>query len=158
MLTIRARQILFFSILLLGFFIGVKITNYWISKGDLDKDIVILLTSVFFVMFSAGIYFIASMDKLSEGFWDIDPSLKCMGGAYMYTGDSDYARKCQAMASTPEGKCAIDATSCGEKGIIGRPGLGFEYTPLSDDNYHNARCDGGENCRCGQVDMKPWNI
>ena len=158
MLTIKARQILFFSLLLLGFFIGFKLVNYWISKGTMDKDIVLSISSLFFVMFSIAIYYIASLDKMKESFWEISPELKCGSSDYFWQGDSQFSKQCRALASTPEGKCALDSTSCNDKALLGRPGLGFVYTPISNGEYKNERCENLKSCNCGQDSQKPWQI
>jgi hypothetical protein len=85
--------------------------------------------------------------QCSEKFWDVSDYAKCRGGSYMWQGDSSEAKMCQALASTPEGRCAISSYNC-PKGYNGIPKLPFEYTPLTNDEWRNERCDNNPKCPC----------
>ena len=69
----------------------------------------------------------------------------CRGGAYTWQGDSHRAKSCRELASTPEGLAQIRRYECGA-GFTGMPGCGFRFTPMSDGNWKNQRCDSPSGC------------
>jgi len=77
--------------------------------------------------------------------WGITPAKLCAGGPYMWQGNSHNAKMCREMASTQEGRDEISRYECGA-GYIGMPKNNFRFTPISNDYWKNARCDGSPSC------------
>lgn len=75
----------------------------------------------------------------------ITPAKLCSGGPYMWQGNSPIAKMCREMASTQKGRDEISRYECGT-GYIGMPGDNFRSTPVSNDCWKNARCDGSTSC------------
>jgi hypothetical protein len=142
----KNKEILFFVLVFLLFFISVKVTMY---KGmpNVNKEYVYIGVGLAYALILASLYFALKVD--SEGFWDITPGAMCKGGMYMMQGDSEEAKMCRQMAETPEGRCAIASYNCA-KGLNGVPSREFVHTNLSDDNYQNTSCDKGATCGCSE--------
>ena len=133
------RQIIFFSLIFLIYFLSVKAGEYWIANSEnLNKDLSCIVVGLGYTTIIVGLYFLAKLDPSSEGFWDITPAATCKGGSYMWQGDSPSAKVCQELASTSDGRAMIGSYNC-PKGQIGVPHIPFEYTPLSDDNWQDQR-------------------
>ena len=65
----------------------------------------------------------------------ITPAKLCMGGDYMYSGNSWRSKMCRELLQTnhtPYGCC---------KGYNGQRAQSFVYTPLSNSQWKNERCD-----------------
>lgn len=142
------REVLFFILTFLLFYLAVSVANYWfkhMQKGNLQ--VIYLLVGAVFTLLLVVVYYLATLNKTSEGFWDITPAATCRGGPYMWQGDSENAKMCRKMAETKEGECEIAAYNC-PTGYNGIPRIPFVYTPLSNDNWQNERCENRPNCPC----------
>lgn len=144
-----ARRAIFFVLIFVLFFIGYKGIEF--SKGYLPWpiDMVYLLVGAIFTLIIVGIFYLAKMDKTTstENFWDVSLGAQCRGGPYFWDPESELGKKCLEMASTPAGRCELASYNC-PTGFNGLPSLPFEYTPSSDDTWHNERCDKKPNCGC----------
>lgn len=145
-MDIHTRRTMFFTLVFLIFFLVVKLQGYWMDGDNYDPTVTSILIGCIYTLIIIILYYIAGLN-CSEGFWDVTPSAKCKGGSYMWQGDSETAKMCRELDSTPEGKCQIGAYNCA-KGFNGVPRLPFVYSHLSDDQYRNERCVDKESCGC----------
>lgn len=65
----------------------------------------------------------------------------CRGGAYLYQGDSEEAKYCRSLYENPEGQEKLCRFSCGKDQHNGYPIGNFQYSPLSNSQWKNERCD-----------------
>lgn len=151
MIKRSVREILFFVLMGLLFYLFVKLANLWKDKaqvGKLAEDGIYFVVGVVFSLLMAGIFLFSNLDRSSENFWDVSPAAQCKGGNwYNWQGDSDEAKMCRDLASSDEGRCAIASYSC-PTGFIGTPKIPYYYSPLSDDNWQNQRCMNMPECGC----------
>jgi hypothetical protein len=140
------REIIFFVLIFLLFFLTVKLGEYWVKKSDIDHQIAYIILGIAYTALVVGIFFLSKLeDNSNEKFWDITPAAYCKGGPYFWQGDSEVSKMCRKLASTPEGRVLISGYNC-PSGYVGQPGLPFNYTPLSDDNWENERCEDRKEC------------
>jgi hypothetical protein len=132
------RQIIFFILIFLMFFLFVKIGQFWLSQGSMNADLAFTIVGLAYTCVMVALYYLAKLNSYSEGFWDITPAALCKGGAYMHQGDSETAKMCQEMAKSVDGRAAISSYNC-PTGFTGVPRVPFEYSPLSDDNWQDER-------------------
>lgn len=111
----------------------------------LNRNTGLMITGIIFTLIVIGFYSVAKLQCSAEGFWDISPFAKCKGTNYMWQGDSDEAKYCRELADTTEGRIGISSYNC-PKGYNGQPNLPFQYTPISNDEWNNERCDGAQPC------------
>jgi hypothetical protein len=142
----KKREVIYFALLFLLFFLAVKLINFWKDKVDLNIDIIIIIVGIIYVSITVGIFFLAKLQTTNEKFWDVNDYAKCKGGPYFWQGDSENSKRCRELASTPEGRIGISGYNC-PVGYVGQPGLPFYYTPLSDDSWKNERCDERSTCK-----------
>jgi len=137
-----SRELIFFALLFLIFFLSVKTGKFWTTSGNApSEDVVYLLIGISYMCIMIGIFHLANLSKSpSEPFWDISPAAKCKGGKYMWQGSSAAAVKCRELADSPQGRAMISAYNCA-KGFIGVPKKPFQYTALSDDNWQDKRTE-----------------
>lgn len=149
-----SREILFFVLVFLLFYLCVKIMLWWIQTKNsyIPQTIVYLLTSVVYTLLIVGVYFLSKIGDASENFWDVSPAAMCKGGPYMWQGDSDTAKMCREMAKNTDGRCAIASYNC-PTGFIGTPKIPFYYSPLSGDSWKNERCTHTQPCSCSGEDL-----
>jgi hypothetical protein len=135
-----SRQLIFFALIFLMFFLFLRLSKFWLARNsNLNEDIIDIFTSIGYTCIIVALYYLAKLNTdNSEKFWDVSPGARCKGGAYMWQGDSQEAKMCRALASTPEGRIDISAYNC-PVGYNGIPKIPFEYTPLSNDNWQNER-------------------
>lgn len=139
-----SRQLIFFILLFLIFFLTMKTGNMWsrsenaASENAASEDTICIVVGMCFTVCIISIYYLAKLDKTHEKFWDVSPAARCKGGKYMWQGSSPEAVRCRALADTPQGREMISAYNC-PKGFIGVPKAPFAYTALSDDNWQNNR-------------------
>lgn len=140
-------ETVFFILIFCLFCLSVKVVEMWAPKLG-NQTIAIMLVGLIFTLVVVVAYVLAGLHKpSSEHFWDITPAATCQGGKYHWQGSSEQAQMCRAMASTPEGRCAISSYNC-PTGTIGTPKIPFEYTPLSNDQWTNERCNKDEKLTC----------
>ena len=148
-----SRQIIFFLIFFLLIFLGVKAMKFWAMKmPDYNTDLITIIVGIIVTLFMVILYKVGKIcpnsSGASEGFWDVSLAAKCKGGPFFWEGgDSELSEECRKMAETSEGRCALSSYNC-PKGFIGTPKTPFLYTPLSDDNWNNERCDDTPTCPC----------
>lgn len=147
-------EIIFFIIMFLLFFLTMKLNEFWIKKGgNLHPNLSYMITGLLFTLLMLAIWYLAKLNgSSSEGFWDISAGAKCKGGPYMWQGDSETAMMCKEMASTPEGRCEISSYNC-PTGYTGTPKAPFVYSPLSNDEWQNERCENRPTCPCKDVGL-----
>lgn len=141
------REVLFFILVFLLFFIVSKACCRHIQTNlNINRNISFLVFGAIYTVVIIFCYWVAQLFcSNSEGFWDVSPFAKCKGTQYMWQGDSAEAKLCREMADTTEGRIGISSYNC-PKGYNGQPSLPFYYTPLSDDNYENERCENKPQC------------
>jgi hypothetical protein len=139
MMKRSSRQLIFFILLFLIFFLSVKGGKMWsITENAPREDTIYIVVGLCFTVCMVSIYYLAKLDKTHEKFWDVSPAARCKGGKYMWQGSSPDAVRCRALADSPQGRAMISAYNC-PKGFIGIPKTPFQYTALSDDNWQDAR-------------------
>lgn len=146
------REILFFLSLFLLFYIAVDMGGKCLGYFP-NRESCYLSIGVVYTLCAVLLYFIAKLDcKNSEGFWNVSPYALCKGGPYMWQGDSDQAKMCRGLSESVEGRAGISSYNC-SKGYNGQPMLPFDYTPLSDASWQNARCEDKPECGCKDVGL-----
>jgi hypothetical protein len=138
------REVIYFVLIFLVFFLSVKLAQFWIEKSSMNSDMAYMIVGVVYTLVIIALFFLAKLQS-NEGFWDVSDAAKCKGGAYFWQGDSPTSKMCRELASTPEGMVAISGYNC-PSGYVGQPGLPFYYSPLSDDNWKNERCENIPDC------------
>lgn len=151
MIKKSTRELIFFVLIFLLFFLLVKLSKYWENKTGMREDLSLILGGLVFTLLIVSIFFIAKLQP-KENFWDITPPATCAGGPYFWQGNDENSKMCRKLASTPEGMIAISSYNC-PTGYVGRPGLPFYYSPLSDDNWQNERCEDRPTCKGVDVGM-----
>lgn len=141
------KQLIFFVMIFCTIFLILKLSEYWKEQINLNTDITQLLISLLCTFVIISLYYITPLTQSSEKFWDVSEYAKCRGGSYMWQGESSEAKLCQDLANTPEGRCGISSYNC-PVGYNGIPKLPFEYTPLTNDEWENERCDKKPKCPC----------
>lgn len=145
------REIIYFVLLFLIFFLSLKLLEFWNTKIEINKDVSYILVGIIYTLVMVGLFYLAKM-QTNEPFWDVSDAAKCKGGPYFWQGDSENSKMCRELASTPEGMVAISGYNC-PVGYVGQPGLPFYYSPLSDDNWKNERCEDRPDCPLEDVGM-----
>lgn len=133
------REIIFFLLIFLLFFITVNIQKYWMShmRSNHQEGVYIAVGAVYTLLIVA-VYYLANLNSTNEGFWQVTPAARCRGGPYMWQGDSEMAKTCRKLSETKNGRNEIANYNC-PTGFVGIPKRPFVYSPLSDDNWKNAR-------------------
>jgi hypothetical protein len=139
------RQIIFFVIAFCLYYLSVTSQNNLVNIHPILGNVFIL--SLVYTGILVGTYYLARLNMCSENFWDVSQYAKCKGGPYMWQGDSPEAKMCRELASTEQGRCGISSYNC-PSGYIGTPKLPFYYSPLSNDQWKNERCENREKCGC----------
>lgn len=153
MISRNTKQVIFLFMIFFLFFLSVKLINFWLEKGrDINPNIVYIIMGVIFTLIVSSLYYLSKLNCSSEGFWDVSKYALCKGGEYMWQGDSDVSKMCRELAKTPEGRCGISGQNC-PTGYNGVPMLQFVYTPVSDDNWKNERCEDKKQCPCEDVGL-----
>lgn len=147
MMKKSTREVFFFVLVLLMFFVVVRLYEFWMLHTQLNKEVMLALVSLLFTGIIVAVFFLAKLQSNTENFWDVSEYAKCKGGPYFWQGDSEQAKKCRALAETPEGRCGLASYNC-PTGFVGTPNLPFEYTPISGDDWSNERCDDKPKCSC----------
>lgn len=145
------REVIFFALIFLVFFLAVKVGQFWIEKFNMNTDMSYIIVGLVYTLIMVALFFLAKLQS-KEGFWDVTDAAKCKGGSYFWQGDSETSQMCRELASTHEGKVAISGYNC-PTGFVGQPGLPFYYSPLSDDNWKNERCENIPDCPYKDVGM-----
>ena len=142
------REVMFFVLLAVLFHVAVQLAMFWTRHSKINGDVAYILTGLVYTLVMVALFFISNLNKnCSENFWDVSPAAQCRGGSYMFQGDSQVAKDCRAMEHTKEGRCAISAYNC-PNGFEGIPRIPFEYTPLSNDQWQNERCESSPVREC----------
>lgn len=139
----RFSEIIFFILLALVYIIFFLATNYfYVDKTSFFKKVPLLvISSVIFSLFFFGYTQLTNLFN-NENFkhYSSSSAKLCKGGPYMWQGNSNRAKFCRNLYSTPQGKYEIDRIDCGS-GFTGMRGHDFEFTPVSDGCWCNKRCD-----------------
>ena len=146
-----AREVIFFILIFLLFFLAVKLAHFWEEKMKIGNDMALIIVGVIYTLVVVSIFYLAKL-QTNEGVWDVSDYAKCKGGPFFWQGDSEIADMCRQLAETPEGKIGISGYNC-PTGYVGQPGLPFYYSPLSDDNWQNERCQNRPTCKGVDVGM-----
>ena len=136
------REFVFFLLVFLLFYLVAKLKSTW---KHMDPEITVIVSGLLYTVLIIAVFFLARLHSTTEGFWDVSDYAKCKGGAYFWQGDSENSKMCRDLASTPEGRIGISSYNC-PTGYVGQPGLPFYYSPLSDDNWTNERCQDRPTC------------
>lgn len=81
-----------------------------------------------------------------SAFPPLSPNM-CRGGSYMWSGDGEFSKMCQAAMKTKEGRCAIAAANCAGPGSMrGQPRNFPRFTPNSNSEWKAPCCKGNQPC------------
>lgn len=138
------REAIFFILVFLLFYLAVKFSGVLSKMGEMNSEVALVISGILFTLVIAIIFHSVKMS--SEGFWDVSDYAKCKGGPYFWQGDSPTSKMCRELAKTPEGRIGISNYNC-PTGFAGQPGSPFYYSPLSDDNWENERCEDRPPCK-----------
>lgn len=86
---------------------------------------------VWFCMVLTGVCRKVTRDNFT---FEVSPAKQCCLGPYMTTSNPEKEKMCSKVTKDEKSK------SCCSRGYNGRP-ISFEYTPLSNSNWENERCD-----------------
>ena len=141
------RESLYFLLLAVLFYLGIRVSNVW-KKSGMDENLATIITVVICTLILVSVYFLSGINSNKESFWDVSDAAKCKGGNwYNWQGDDPISTKCRELSETTKGQCEIAAYSC-PYGYQGLPKTPFIYTPLSGDDWRNERCENKQSCSC----------
>jgi hypothetical protein len=155
MLSKTSREIIFFCLAFVMFYLFALGGEQFGNKYSIPNCLVFLVVGIIFSIILSSVYYGSKINKCEnygENFWDVSPYALCKGGPYFWQGDSPTSKMCRDFASTPEGRVGISSYNC-PVGYAGQPGLPFNYSPLSDDNWENSRCTDLPDCKGVDVGM-----
>ena len=137
------KLVLFFVFMTAVYVFLTMATTKAVGVSDFSSKMygIFALSTAIFVLTTYGAMrlFDVDGDKQEAFLYQTTPAKKCSLGPYTWQGDSETAKMCRELASTPEGRAEIAKYQCG-KGYVGQPGGEFVYTPDSDAEWQNARC------------------
>jgi hypothetical protein len=139
------REIIFFVLVFLVFYVVHKFSDQILQKLGLKGDIGILSIGVIYALLIIGFYHLANLKGSNEGFWDVSLPAQCGGDPFFFGGDTELSKRCKALAETPDGRIAMEGQRC-PLGNVGRPGLPYFYSSISDDSWKNERCQDRPKC------------
>ena len=134
------REIIFFILVLLSFFLAIKSSRFIIKKYNYSSNTAYIYTSIIYTIFIIVFYYIAKLHSVNhEPFWDVTDYAQCKGGPWFWQGDSELSKKCRELANTPEGRLRLSNYNC-PTGYKGQPGALFYFSPQSNQNWTNEQC------------------
>lgn len=128
------KYVLFFILVALLYYTTFKATRSLQQTNDSETTLIAVSVGFGFIL-----TIILLVNNSSEHYWDITPAAQCKGGEYMWQGDSETAKMCRHLAESPDGRRGIASYNC-PTGYNGAPSAPFDYAPISDDEWKNARC------------------
>lgn len=137
-----AREVIFFVLIFLLFYLGGKLANYWQKKvPKMSEDGSLLLVGLGVTAIVIGVFYLAKLNQQTDSYKDfsISPGALCQGYPYMFQGDDAQSQFCKKLASTSEGKCEMSKHRC-PNGYIGAPGVPLEFTSNSDSCWSGVHC------------------
>jgi hypothetical protein len=144
MLSSSKKQAIFFSVAFVISLVILSIRGSILlntSIRNMEPWIANVLASIFLTAIFAGLFFALKPCENQENFWEVSLPAQCKGGPFFWeNGDSELSKRCRELASTPEGRCQLSSYQC-PKGYVGTPRQPFWYSPLSNDEWKNERCD-----------------
>ena len=138
-------------VLYLAFILTTKDSICKFNSSNGSKVVVMFMALIYTLAMFGYLKIFKPFDKESYMFrkhnssWGITPEKLCKGGPYMWQGNSPRAKMCKNLYSTQEGRDKINRYECGA-GYTGMPGKNFRFTPVSDGNWNNARCNTQHSC------------
>ena len=133
------KEILFFILVFVIIFSASKGAVALGPKLKLSGTIALLLTTFTGTVILLIVYKLSQNNGENFSFQVSGPKL-CQGYPYMQSSASPELQKyCHHLMSTPEGQHEYAQMNCGN-GFHGRP-VHWSYTPESDHNWENTRCD-----------------
>jgi hypothetical protein len=146
-----AREVIFFVLVFLLFYLGGKGLDMWHTKKPmLNSDVGLVVVGLVVTGLLVGIFYLAKLNQHTDGYkgFEISPGALCRGGAYLFSGDDSASKFCQNLAKSPEGRCEISRFNC-PNGYQGLPSVPLEFSPNSDSCWSGVRCN-----KDGQVNHK----
>lgn len=139
----KIRFVVFLLLVFFLFFLFVKAYEYSLIVNSIgSKDIKLFGVSALYTIIIIGLFYLARLHAPHEGFTEPIKPCMCKGGAYLYQGDSARSQMCRELLSTEQGRKLASDCQC-KSGQAGRPGILFNYTPDSNNQWENERCPGG---------------
>ncbi len=138
------RELIFFVLIFLVFYLAVKFSEYFMKKSGLKADVSLLVVGLIFTLAIVALYNLARL-KSNEPFWQPSLGAMCSYDPFFWNGDSELSKECRAYASTPEGRVDTFGRRC-PTGQVGVSPMPFYYSVLSDDSWKSQRCQDRPNC------------
>ena len=130
---VSKKQMIFYILVFLVFFIIAKISLYFSRSLNINQDLSLLIGGVIIT------FVIFLLDKLNyikdDFFFEVTPEKLCSGGDYMNSSDPERRKLCSKFSKEQlaEYNCPV--------GFHGRP-VNYQYSNMSDSNWNNTICDG----------------
>jgi len=150
-----AREVIFFVLIFLLFYLGCKAVSFWRSNKIVNFDVATLIVGAVITLIVIAIFYLAKMNQESnDGYkpFEISPGALCRGGPYMWQGDSERAKMCRKLAASPAGRCELSRFNC-PNGYNGMPSVPLDFTSNSNSCWKGVDCDEKQktgNCNCSQ--------
>lgn len=140
-MTTPLKEVIFYILAGVFYVIFFLSTNNFYKKSNSSKtkSLYVIVSAFMFILVLFGYSELTGLFSSRQGFHSFSPKL-CRGGAYTWQGDSKRAKYCRNLSSKPSGIAQINRYNCGA-GFYGMPGKNFKFTPISNDEWRNERCD-----------------
>ena len=129
---------IFFFLLCVHPMCNVNSGNRYLNRY-LPVILPVFFTAIIFTWYKLGN--IKDSCQTDKFHFEVTPSKRCDGGAYMTQSGEDH-EFCKQLLSTQAGINEYDDVNCGP-GFPGRPLPYFEYTPETNDRWESDRCTQG---------------
>ena len=130
---VSKKQIIFYFLVFLIFFIIAKASLYFSKSLNINQDLTILIGAL---LFTSIIFLLNKIDYTKDDFFfQLTPEKECDGGPYMYSSNPENQKLCSKFS-----KQDLAQYSCCP-GFHGRP-VHWERNDMSDSHWNNTMCDG----------------
>jgi hypothetical protein len=126
------KEIIFYVIIFLLFYVLSKSSGYVGTYFKLNNDVSLLLFSL---VFTGVVFLLKNLGNKDNFYFELTPEKHCEGGSYLYSSDPVKKKFCSQFS-----KSDIANYSCCN-GFHGAP-VHWERTSMSDDKWNNKMCDG----------------
>jgi len=141
---LSVKEFCFFSLIFVVITLCLFVFN---KKFITTKDSYLHLSSFLMASFVATLSFVITYKfgkigtcQTDNFHFEVSPEKKCRGYPYMQSGDPKLLEECTKFLSSEEGK---KTKSC-DGMYVGKP-TKFEYTPETNDQWENKRCNTEKN-------------
>jgi hypothetical protein len=136
------KEVIFIILIVVLYIIVITVSTSPKINIHGDNSILVILLVIILCTASLFIYYNYVLKKKEPFTFEVTTGKLCRGGPYMWGNPNDENNKfkpCWDMLETPKGQHELSRYNCGPF-YQGMPGRNFQYTPLSDSKWQNARC------------------